>query len=240
MKNAFKMHYKILWIYALMHLLTQFGKGRYTEIWRLSFVRAPCSYLQPLWFRATHCQIISKKEELIFHQPGSRRENFSSDSTTRIFFGLSAPVLRIVCESINLGYDISSAPTSTSQFAKSKIRYARETNGKRAGSNRHGDARCRMYFRYSTCSRPTNTHVNYTVHASMHHTCNAITYARVLHNRIRSSGYFVEARRGIRIAKKRSKRTGYNRLWIDMEHPDYRLLNILFIFLFLPKYCLIN
>jgi len=48
-----------------------------------------------------------RKKEIFFHQPGSWRENFSSDTTVRIFIGLSA-VLRIVRWSINLRRDISS------------------------------------------------------------------------------------------------------------------------------------
>lgn len=112
--------------FGLIQLLTRFGKNRRIQKYNsfhLSVLHVVISNV--FFYLYDSMKRIVKlfwKKEIVFHQSGSWRENFSNDSTVRIFIWLSVAVLRIVRWSINLRCDISSVSTSTSRFAKSKIR----------------------------------------------------------------------------------------------------------------------
>lgn len=64
----------------------------------MAFARPRFARLSPAYFYNFYDSMkrivkLFQKKEIVLRQPGSWRENFSSDSTVGIFFGLSAAVL---------------------------------------------------------------------------------------------------------------------------------------------------
>lgn len=180
-----------------MRLLTQFGKDRRSEIWWFSFVlRAVISNL----YDSVKRIVKLFKKKLVFRQPGNRRENFSSDSTTRIFFrAVSSGIANCTrIDKSRLRYLVSAnideavrKIKNTPMLAKQMVSVPEVTGTAMQNAACIFGTRRVLAWRIRTLI---------TVHASMHHTCNTITYARVSHSRVRSSGYFAEARCGVRIA----------------------------------------